>query len=336
MAQAYYLDDPQFTDAVTVLTQLLGVKRGEGSPQALTDFVDQSRPQLGQCKHAVEETQRVWALFPPGGDGAALPSKQRKEIQDMVAAFNERMIPLQEVLDGSKTHGVSVVNELKGSAEQLGRIVPWLLFIAVRSMQPDRWRSLLKDAESKRDAAETASSKIAGFHEEAKRLTEDMKSRQQLLTLGVLAQKFEKQADMHFNNSWGFGVAAICLGFLVFSAVMVMIMQTPPGSTFTSFFVSGRLLLSLFGGSLVFWLARLHRSEKHNEVVCRHKALAIGTFDSFVASSRLKDDDDVRNVMLLELARAVFSPAVSGYLGGRENMVEPAEVLSLLGKRGGS
>lgn len=71
------------------------------------------------------------------------------------------------------------------------------------------------------------------------------------------------------------------------------------------------------GFAFAFFCGRNFRSEKHLQATYEARATAIGTFDMFINTSK---DDRVKEQILLETCRLVFSPAVTGYLGANENV----------------
>ncbi|WP_421863776.1 hypothetical protein [Parvibaculum sp.] len=75
------------------------------------------------------------------------------------------------------------------------------------------------------------------------------------------------------------------------------------------------LLLGLLISTSV-WCGRNYRALAHEASVNRHRANALSTFRTFVSST---EDPDVKNAVLLETTRSIFSQAPSGYLDKHDN-----------------
>lgn len=61
------------------------------------------------------------------------------------------------------------------------------------------------------------------------------------------------------------------------------------------------------------WCAGNFKANKHQATVSRHKAHALRTFQAFVQAS---DNENVKNAVLLETTRSIFSQNQTGYLKG--------------------
>lgn len=68
--------------------------------------------------------------------------------------------------------------------------------------------------------------------------------------------------------------------------------------------------------SITVWCGRNYRALAHEAAVNKHRANALSTFRTFVDST---NEPEVRNAVLLEATRAIFSQAPSGYLDKSDN-----------------
>jgi len=62
---------------------------------------------------------------------------------------------------------------------------------------------------------------------------------------------------------------------------------------------------------------RNHRSQSHLAVVNNQKAEALKTFKTFIESA---ESSEIRDAVLLETTRSIFSPTVTGFLGPNEEL----------------
>lgn len=66
----------------------------------------------------------------------------------------------------------------------------------------------------------------------------------------------------------------------------------------------------LFTGTI--WCGRMYKTNKHQESINKHRANALQTFQAFVEAT---DDPAIRDAVLMETTRSIFTIAPSGYLG---------------------
>ena len=71
-----------------------------------------------------------------------------------------------------------------------------------------------------------------------------------------------------------------------------------------------KLLLFSFVYYIVVWAARIHRAASHNEIVNHHRALALKTFDKFVAAA---GDEPTKQAVLLRTTESIFGHRPSGF-----------------------
>jgi DNA phosphorothioation-dependent restriction protein DptG len=77
------------------------------------------------------------------------------------------------------------------------------------------------------------------------------------------------------------------------------------------------------------WSARNYRTNKHNEILNRHRNNALKTFETFVLACR---DDATRDAVLLEATKSIFDAQTSGYLTGEPEKVPSGTVIEILKK----
>lgn len=66
----------------------------------------------------------------------------------------------------------------------------------------------------------------------------------------------------------------------------------------------------LFTGTV--WCGRMYKTNKHQQSINKHRANALQTFQAFVEAT---DDPAIRDAVLMETTRSIFTIAPSGYLG---------------------
>lgn len=75
------------------------------------------------------------------------------------------------------------------------------------------------------------------------------------------------------------------------------------------------------------WCAGNYKANKHQAAVSRHKAHALKTFQAFVQAS---DNPGVKDAVLLETTRSIFTHSQTGYLKGESASEGPSRILEVI------
>lgn len=218
-------------------------------------------------------------------------------------------------------------------------LFPCLSFLELRQTDIQhivtRSAALLKTSGETLDSAETYATEKK---EEIDSLVKSAKDAVAKVGVAQFATNFEEIADNHANSAtrWlrataGLAAATIAVAFLlVFVLPATAETATDASDTATT---TGKIIalavsdanalqriltklvvISLFYFAVV-WSARNYRAHRHLYVVNNHRQNALMTFETFVKAA---DAGDIRNAVLLESTRCIFSPSVTGYLGKDE------------------
>jgi hypothetical protein len=88
-----------------------------------------------------------------------------------------------------------------------------------------------------------------------------------------------------------------------------------------------KVLIVSFGGYIVFLCFPLFRVERHLAVVNSHRDVALRTFQTFAEAART---DPIRDAVLIETTRAIFSAGATGLIDGREPVSQhPAALMEV-------
>ena len=91
--------------------------------------------------------------------------------------------------------------------------------------------------------------------------------------------------------------------------------------------VSKGVIFGLLFGSTI-WCGKHFRATKHQEVVNRHRANALKTFQAFVQATI---DSATKEAVLLETTRSIFTIASSGYLNSSDSAnVDKLKVIEMI------
>ena len=227
--------------------------------------------------------------------------------------------------------------------------------------------SLLTDAKSKYDTAFIAftphipylSLKSADAQHAMRQATELMKNAERQLTEGVQGMQ-TKMAEMdslvksarsaagkigvgHFSTNfediaaehqkWAMWwlIATATLGVATAEIAINFLWWLPPLGDMKDPDTIQRIITKVVVISVAYfsalWSAKNYRAHRHLNIVNKHRQNALTTFEVFVKAT---DDEAIKNAVLLETTRCIFSPSVTGYLGADEEANPASRVVEIL------
>lgn len=152
------------------------------------------------------------------------------------------------------------------------------------------------------------------------------------------AQHFHKQAELHKSAAINWFratvvAASVTLVAAVASLVAVFFYTPENVAEAVQYGVAKVIVLSVLTFAIV-WSSRNYRSEKHNEMLNRHRANSLGTFQTFHSGT---SDPATKSAVLVFCAEAAFGSRPTGYdrhesPDGLPQIVNP--VIDILGKHG--
>jgi hypothetical protein len=178
-----------------------------------------------------------------------------------------------------------------------------------------------KDLENRLEAAEEASQKITnilaaikGDRDEAAKALATIRQTAAVAGVSTHAKDFSEVAQEHarVGRAWfwftlALGVASIVLVYLL---VKTQPLDENAKPAVIAQYVLTRALAFAFASYLTVWAARNYRAHRHLQVVNRHRAKALQTFQTFSGAAL---DDSTRNAILIETTRCIFVQGASGY-----------------------
>jgi hypothetical protein len=158
------------------------------------------------------------------------------------------------------------------------------------------------------------------------------------LGVGENAKIFSDQSQRLFAASIAWLVATIFVtgvSLCVATYFYFHPLWTGNDVTYTIQIVVAKIIIVSMLISATVWCGKNYRAVAHEAAVNKHRANALATFRTFVEAT---DEPDVRNAVLLEATRSIFSQAPSGYLdksdtsGSDTRILEVVRSLSSLAK----
>ncbi len=147
------------------------------------------------------------------------------------------------------------------------------------------------------------------------------------------AHIFNSESILHKKAAnWSLGlVIGIIISIVIFSIyyILVLIPEIKPEETMKIIQYSIAKLIIL--SSLFYGLSlsvKNYKAHKHNEIVNKHRQNALSTFQTF--SMAADNDISVKNAILLEATRTIFSAQQSGYLSNENETDSPNRIIEII------
>lgn len=241
-------------------------------------------------------------------DGALLPLAY---LNSLAALESNQSVDLEDLKEDARQEIRAVTEELQQSSAQ----------------SRDAARKLLASLEESQSQAETAARAVETAAAEA--------------GVSQYSGEFASEARGHAKNSWrwliGLALVVALAGFTVWG--LIELWPLGPDGTNVSLndarAIQIVLIKTLIVGFLVFaglTCIRMFRAERHLAVVNRHRDLALRTFETFVGGTHA---DDVKDAVLLEATRAIFSHADTGMLGGSQRQSDSSSIMEIVRRASG-
>lgn len=313
-------------EAVKELTESINHIIDSFSPQAMARTEDLGK-QMDFSEH-VGLFNRVIDLFNRLRNSDLEPVTVRtigqlKAVADQVASALQNIVDfdvsISNTPQATREHYIEAVRNSYEKAKQIIGPVIALSFAWNRGIHMDEAREgvqeeLDKIGEMARQAQDDLGIKL----EQANRTVSAIRDRAGEVGVAEHARVFEDAAKEFAGEKkqwlqvlkyvYGGGSA---LAIVNLSIVVILILRDAGlGTEAVIQLAVAKLLLFSFVYYLVVWTARIHRAAAHNEIVNHHRALALKTFDKFVAAA---GDEPTKQAVLLRTTESIFGHRPSGF-----------------------
>ncbi len=116
-------------------------------------------------------------------------------------------------------------------------------------------------------------------------------------------------------------IATIFLAVFSLISAIYFLFATPDITTTASAiqYVSSKILILILLITATLWCGNLYKAAMHQSAANRFKANSLKTFQAFVQAT---DDSGIRDAVLVETTRAIFSESATGYLNSENGSTE--------------
>lgn len=291
------------------------------------------RPELGSqlsFESAKDTFESILALYAglsrlPVG---RLPEGTLQELLTMTGATNElmnRVSGFSLTTPGSDplTARNSILASIEQNYSQVCRMV--LPVVAFWSSEGEHRRELT-------DQLETAVASSRALRDELVNIVEVARSAAGQVGVAKYSEYFASEAEQHrrAGNWWLLvtvvvALAAIGFGVFLLQSYIKQAQELTVAKSIQLAVAKAAVLSVLY--MAVVWCGRVYKAQRHNQVVNRHRLNALNTFEAFVKAA---SDDQTKNAVLLQAARATFSPQKTGYLGRDAEAQESPQIMEII------
>jgi hypothetical protein len=211
----------------------------------------------------------------------------------------------------------SLLSEFRSALQQNSRVyLGWLALLGCEKiLRSDEISTVQAAKDSVLEAEKEARASLA----ETLKALQSAREASGKTGVHVFAHDFEQESKNagQSSNRWLIatgliGSATICLALFwnfIFSSEIV-------GSGFQIWqIVSTKVIVILMLFSGTAWCGSMYKATRHQEAVNKHRANALRTFQAFVSAT---NDPAVKDAVLVETTKSIFSLAPSGFLSGRD------------------
>lgn len=139
-------------------------------------------------------------------------------------------------------------------------------------------------------------------------------------------QREEDAGKWLTRSSWGAAISVV-------AAIGFMFLHPPQDSYLVIQYATSKVVILALLIGVTAWCAGNYKANKHQATVSRFKAHALKTFQAFVQAS---DNEAVKDSVLLETTRSIFTHAQSGYLSNESTNDGTPRVLEIIKNATGS
>ena len=133
----------------------------------------------------------------------------------------------------------------------------------------------------------------------------------------VFTKEFSDEASKASKAAWAWlGVTSGLMALTFFVAYLLWqnAESVPDLTEFVQTFGSKMAMLAVLFTATI-WSGRNYRAMMHQKIVNKHRALGLETFQAFSSAT---NDPQIKDAVLLETTRAIFSASSTGYLEAKE------------------
>jgi hypothetical protein len=152
------------------------------------------------------------------------------------------------------------------------------------------------------------------------------------LSVGKHAQHFANAAHAHGESASRWlkttaGAGALTLGLAAYQWMIVWQHDKPLSPGQSAQLIFAKALVFSVAISATLWCGKVYRALRHNEIVNRHRANALSSFEALAEST---DDAATKNAVLIQATTSIFAPQPSGFSTSDADTAGPSQLIELV------
>jgi len=224
------------------------------------------------------------------------------------------------------------VNEVKANVDRFYKFahiyVPYLAY--QKGEIQNNIKQLTSSVSDAKNLLETTKSDVNSKSEAIAKIIQA--AREASVSVGVahFTADFDAEAEVMEDQAknWLI-VTSILAGLSLLSAVYFLFAEPNLTTTASAIqYVSSKILILVLLITATLWCGNLYKAAKHQAAANKFKGNSLKTFQAFVNAT---DDDGIRDAVLIETTRAIFSESATGYItndnSGTEKSTKIVEVI---------
>lgn len=146
--------------------------------------------------------------------------------------------------------------------------------------------------------------------------------------VGQFTQDFANEAESRETDAGTWLTRSTWAAVTTLAAATAFFLFRPDlnGAALVQYTTSKLVILAMLI-AITAWCAGNYKANKHQAAVSRHKAHALKTFQAFVQAS---DNPAIKDAVLLETTRSIFTHAQTGFLKGEASSEGPSRILEVI------
>jgi len=274
------------------------------------------------------------------GDLSAYPEEIAQELVQLYDVFTSGLSVLASF---QIDQGQAAVNQRQRAMQGITSVIAPLIEGLVRAVSfglaaapPPAIPSTAEVAEAIRRDTDELLIKLRAAEATASQTASAIQKAAATAGVGAEAKHFNDRANSHRTQGYFWLAATVVMGLvagwyawdLAFKANFVP--AAPNDRTFYAQ-IAGRVIL----GSVLLWALvsaqRNYKAHRHNEILNRHRATALTTFETFVKGT---SDSDTKNAVLVQTTQSIFAVQPTGYLSSEPDPAPQTTFVEILRRIG--
>jgi len=253
-------------------------------------------------RHVMDQLAKINSFRPESA------GERTEVIRDKIA--NDALIVINKFLDNAR---------------------PWVAYLITQRINAPKRLGALED-KAERNSKEF-DDYFRSKKDEFDRLSSDAREIFGAHGLTLFAGSFDAEAEHQSSSARGWPGVTAPLFALTFTASCLVFYSATDSGTRSG--IDGSLLTLARGVPLILvlltialWSGKTYRALKHQAAVNRHRFLSIKTFQTFMSAAV---DQNIKDAVLLEATKTVFSHTATGYLAsGQEGTSTDSRAIEIL------